>query len=94
MAPISDAWGLKEKVSAKMLSDYELGKEQPKADNLAVICKALGIEPKFLLALSKYWPLIELRDSEWTMIIKKHGGDLNALDDFMDQTMLNGGSSD
>lgn len=92
MAPISDEMGLGYKISHKMLSDYELGKEQPRADALSVICKALDVPSDYLLELIDY--PVKLSSAEYKTVIKKRGGSNNALNEFILQTMLDGGFGD
>src|SRR6185295_3194255 len=92
--PISEQMGLKERVTYKMISDYELNKEQPRADTLAVICKALDMDPKYPLELSDHAPLIVLSDAEFAAIIKGRGGTVSATDHFIDETTAHGGFGD
>lgn len=77
----------------RMISSYERGKDLPRADVLASICAALDVTADFLLELTNVADA-PLSSDEWAMVKSSRRGNRNALDDAMNQTMLDGGSGD
>jgi transcriptional regulator with XRE-family HTH domain len=76
-----------------MISGYETGKDIPRADVLAKICKALDVSADYLLELSELVESVKLSNKEWALIYDLRSGNPHALDDAMSHTMLHGGSS-
>lgn len=77
----------------RMISSYERDKDLPRADMLASICNVLEVTADYFLELTNVADA-PLSSDEWALVMNFRRGNRNALDDAMNQTMLNGGSSD